>query len=108
MCGVLRKLRRNYAQPGSTEFIKNAQRTVPVVFEKNAKNKATYPANKKAKEEVVCAGLNRNVEQSLQHVGVHYPAERYLQNLKRQLSANQLAKLCSHEPISDAAVYDLP
>ncbi|GFX46407.1 hypothetical protein TNCV_238691 [Trichonephila clavipes] len=37
---------------------------------------ATYPANKQAKEEVACVGLNRSLEQALQHVGVHYPAER--------------------------------
>ncbi|GFY23089.1 hypothetical protein TNCV_3763291 [Trichonephila clavipes] len=36
----------------------------------------SYPANKQAKEEVACAGLNRSLGQSLQHLGVHYPAER--------------------------------
>ncbi|GFW90232.1 uncharacterized protein TNCV_2120991 [Trichonephila clavipes] len=36
---------------------------------------ATYSANKQAKE-VSCVELNRNLKQSLQHVGVHYPAER--------------------------------
>ncbi|GFV23755.1 hypothetical protein TNCV_959491 [Trichonephila clavipes] len=36
----------------------------------------TYPANKLAKEEVACVGLNRSLEESLQHVGVHYPAEK--------------------------------
>ncbi|GFY05693.1 uncharacterized protein TNCV_4403601 [Trichonephila clavipes] len=35
----------------------------------------TYPANKQSKEEVACVGLNRSLEQSLQHMGVHYPAE---------------------------------
>ena len=34
---------------------------------------AAHLANKQAKEEVACAGLNRSFEQSLQHVGVHYP-----------------------------------
>ncbi|GFV50699.1 uncharacterized protein TNCV_2213621 [Trichonephila clavipes] len=38
----------------------------------------TYPANKQAKGEVACVGLNRSLEQSLQHVGVYYPAERLL------------------------------
>ncbi|GFU22093.1 hypothetical protein TNCV_4300741 [Trichonephila clavipes] len=38
--------------------------------------KATYPVNKQSKEEVAYAGLNRSLEQSLRHVGVHYPAER--------------------------------
>ncbi|GFT60397.1 uncharacterized protein TNCV_4971641 [Trichonephila clavipes] len=37
-----------------------------------------YPENKQAKEEVAYVGLNRTLEQSLQHVGVHYPAERSL------------------------------
>ena len=37
---------------------------------------ATHPANKQAKEEVVCVGLNRRLEQSLKHVGMHYPAGR--------------------------------
>ncbi|GFU23393.1 uncharacterized protein TNCV_2369291 [Trichonephila clavipes] len=37
---------------------------------------ATYPANKQDKEEVACVGMNRNLKQSLQHGGVHYPAER--------------------------------
>ncbi|GFW04844.1 uncharacterized protein TNCV_4880791 [Trichonephila clavipes] len=37
---------------------------------------ATYPTNKQDKEEVACVGLSRSLEQSLQHVGVHYPAER--------------------------------
>ncbi|PRD35158.1 UNVERIFIED_CONTAM: hypothetical protein NCL1_12441 [Trichonephila clavipes] len=37
---------------------------------------ATYPSNKQTKEEVACVGLNKSHEQSLQHVGVHYPAER--------------------------------
>ncbi|GFW99200.1 uncharacterized protein TNCV_3009681 [Trichonephila clavipes] len=32
--------------------------------------------NKQAKEEVACIELNRSLEQSLQHVDVHYPAER--------------------------------
>ncbi|GFU56580.1 uncharacterized protein TNCV_1407201 [Trichonephila clavipes] len=27
-------------------------------------------------EKVACVGLNRSLEQSLQHVGVHYPTER--------------------------------
>ncbi|GFX66901.1 uncharacterized protein TNCV_999401 [Trichonephila clavipes] len=36
----------------------------------------TYPGNKLPKEEVACVGLNRSLEQYLQHVGVHYPAER--------------------------------
>ncbi|GFW36656.1 hypothetical protein TNCV_1956561 [Trichonephila clavipes] len=33
-----------------------------------------------AKEEVACVGLNIRLEQSLQHVGVHYPAERQFRN----------------------------
>ncbi|GFV51559.1 uncharacterized protein TNCV_3260991 [Trichonephila clavipes] len=37
---------------------------------------ATYPAKKQAKEEGACVGLNRSLEQSLKHVGMHYPAER--------------------------------
>ncbi|PRD34133.1 UNVERIFIED_CONTAM: hypothetical protein NCL1_15552 [Trichonephila clavipes] len=41
--------------------------------------KVTYPANKQTKKEIACVGLNRSLEQSLQHVGMHYPAERYLQ-----------------------------
>ncbi|GFU91261.1 hypothetical protein TNCV_4925911 [Trichonephila clavipes] len=36
----------------------------------------TYPAKKQAKEEVAFVGLNRSLEQSSQHVSVHYPAER--------------------------------
>ncbi|GFV55303.1 uncharacterized protein TNCV_5010501 [Trichonephila clavipes] len=40
---------------------------------------ATYPTNNQAEEKVACVGLNRSLEQSLQHVGVHYPAKRYLQ-----------------------------
>ncbi|GFV76629.1 hypothetical protein TNCV_4728491 [Trichonephila clavipes] len=36
----------------------------------------TYPAIKQVKEEVACVGMNRSLEQSLQHVGVHYPAGR--------------------------------
>ncbi|GFU86545.1 uncharacterized protein TNCV_4479811 [Trichonephila clavipes] len=36
------------------------------------------PFNKQANEKVVCVGLNRSLEQSLQHVGVHYPAPRML------------------------------
>ncbi|GFX87174.1 hypothetical protein TNCV_2059451 [Trichonephila clavipes] len=36
--------------------------------------KATYPENKQAKEEEV--GLNRSLEQSLQHVDMQYPAKR--------------------------------
>ncbi|PRD30010.1 UNVERIFIED_CONTAM: hypothetical protein NCL1_27695 [Trichonephila clavipes] len=39
----------------------------------------THPANKQAKEEVACVRLNRRLGQSLQHVGVYYPAERKLQ-----------------------------
>ncbi|GFX06991.1 hypothetical protein TNCV_1555941 [Trichonephila clavipes] len=35
-----------------------------------------YPANK---EEVARVALKRNLEQSLQHVGVHYPTESWLQ-----------------------------
>ncbi|GFX37247.1 uncharacterized protein TNCV_995221 [Trichonephila clavipes] len=31
--------------------------------------------DKQVKEEVACVGLNRSLEQSLQHVGMHYPAE---------------------------------
>ncbi|GFW21762.1 hypothetical protein TNCV_2529602 [Trichonephila clavipes] len=42
----------------------------------HAEKLATYEPNKQAKEEVACVGLNRNLEQPLQHVGVHYPAER--------------------------------
>ncbi|GFW87188.1 uncharacterized protein TNCV_5125421 [Trichonephila clavipes] len=38
--------------------------------------KVTYPANKQAKEEVACVGLNRSLKQSSKHVGVHYPSER--------------------------------
>ena len=37
---------------------------------------ATYTANKQSKEEVGCIELNRNFEQPLQHVGMHYAAER--------------------------------
>ena len=37
---------------------------------------ATYPANKQAKVEVGCVQVNINLEQSLQQVGVHFPAER--------------------------------
>ncbi|PRD20770.1 UNVERIFIED_CONTAM: hypothetical protein NCL1_53670 [Trichonephila clavipes] len=33
-------------------------------------------ANKQVKEEVACVGLNRSLEQSFQHVDMHYPAER--------------------------------
>ncbi|PRD27031.1 UNVERIFIED_CONTAM: hypothetical protein NCL1_36449 [Trichonephila clavipes] len=36
----------------------------------------TYPVKKQANEEVVCVGLNRSLEQSLQHVGMHYSARR--------------------------------
>ena len=36
----------------------------------------TYPANKQAKKEVACVGLNKSLKQSLQHVDVHYSAER--------------------------------
>ncbi|GFW45197.1 uncharacterized protein TNCV_716991 [Trichonephila clavipes] len=36
----------------------------------------TCPANKQTKEDVACVGLNRSLEQFLQNVGVHYPAER--------------------------------
>ncbi|GFY25375.1 hypothetical protein TNCV_2484951 [Trichonephila clavipes] len=36
----------------------------------------TYPANKQTKEEVARVGLNKSLEHSLQHVGVHYPAQR--------------------------------
>ena len=32
---------------------------------------ATYPANKKAKEKVACVGMNRDLEQSSQHMDVH-------------------------------------
>ncbi|GFU25840.1 hypothetical protein TNCV_5103861 [Trichonephila clavipes] len=35
-----------------------------------------YSVDKQAKEEVAGVGLNRSLEQSLQHVGVHYPSER--------------------------------
>ncbi|GFU40962.1 hypothetical protein TNCV_4645421 [Trichonephila clavipes] len=72
-----------------------------------------------------------NLEQSLQHVGVHYPAERYPQaclkrkerlramqrskshklkcdSSEKQLNANQLARLSAHEPIADAAADGLP
>ncbi|GFY14408.1 hypothetical protein TNCV_1021731 [Trichonephila clavipes] len=38
---------------------------------------ATYPVNKQAEEKVACVGLNKSLVQSLQHVGVHYPAEIY-------------------------------
>ena len=39
----------------------------------------TYPTNKQAKEEIACVGLDRSLEQCLQHVGLHYSAERSLQ-----------------------------
>ncbi|GFV32594.1 hypothetical protein TNCV_2960041 [Trichonephila clavipes] len=38
--------------------------------------KTTYTVNKLAKEKVACVGLNRSLEQSLEHMGVLYPAER--------------------------------
>ena len=37
---------------------------------------ATDLADKQAKKGVACVGLNKNLVQSLQHVSVHYPAER--------------------------------
>ncbi|GFW83057.1 uncharacterized protein TNCV_4604841 [Trichonephila clavipes] len=37
---------------------------------------ATYPANKQAKEEVACVGLDISLEQSFQNVDMHYPADR--------------------------------
>ena len=36
----------------------------------------TYQVNKQAKEEVACVGLNRSLEQPLQHMGMQYPGER--------------------------------
>ncbi|GFV17579.1 hypothetical protein TNCV_4406171 [Trichonephila clavipes] len=30
----------------------------------------TYSANKQAKEEIACVGLNRSLEQALEHMGV--------------------------------------
>ncbi|GFX31484.1 uncharacterized protein TNCV_433251 [Trichonephila clavipes] len=62
----------------------------------------TYPSTKQAKEKVACVGLSRSLGQSLRHVGVHYPAERYLQGCL------EVARLCAHESIADAAVNGLP
>ena len=51
--------------------------------ERNAKQlnltralQGTYPTNKQTMEKVSCVMLNRSIKQSLQHMGVHYPAER--------------------------------
>ena len=41
----------------------------------------TYAANKPAKEEFACVVMNRNLEQSSQHVGMHYHAERLLHGI---------------------------
>ncbi|GFX12771.1 uncharacterized protein TNCV_3437451 [Trichonephila clavipes] len=37
---------------------------------------AIYPANKWAKKDVACVGMNRIFELSLQNICVHYAAER--------------------------------
>ncbi|GFW19607.1 hypothetical protein TNCV_1604991 [Trichonephila clavipes] len=53
---------------------------------------ARYPANKQTKEEVACVG-NRSLGQSLQLVGVHYLAERYLQGCLEGRERLQAAEL---------------
>ena len=69
---------------------------------------ATLPANKQTKEKVPCVGLNSSLEQFLQRVGMHYPAENSSGDDLKEWNVNQLVRLCAYEPIADAAVDGLP